>query len=504
MLKKIVLVFAALALAKAQIPNLGWCPDQVPMAGFNLPKFLGVWYEAERYFQLTELVSRCVVSNYTKGFDGKVRVSNEVTNRLTGIKRVLEGEVKPSPTKAEEGRINVKYTTVPLTPETQYTVLETDYENYALLWNCQSIGLAHTQSAWVMTRNRNPSSATMQMAYGALDKHGLSRRFFVKTDQAECAFDLAPTPAAAAPAPVAAPIPAVAPAAAPIPAVAPAAPATPIKEETVVPEPGLEKGVLLRSSGLLQEAEPAMEMPKEEIAVESSPAAEKLAEEVQPASVEPAKEASPKPVAPETVPEVILKVAETAKPAADPQPEAAPIAEESKVHEVVVSAEPEKVKLDVVAEPQSEAVLKDAEPAETVKPEEPVALEEPKEKPAAMIPVLNLAEPVPEATAIKQEKIETPVAAVPLQEAAALPPKSALPEPAKKEKLAEVPMAAPEAAEKPAPLEEAVKPELPAAESAVPETPLAPQIQVKNPEVAVEEPKPKVVAEPAKIVEPKP
>ncbi|XP_046423466.1 calphotin-like [Neodiprion fabricii] len=508
MLKKIVLVFAALALAKAQIPNVGWCPDYLPMAGFDLSKFLGVWYEAERYFQLSELVSRCVVSNYTRGFDGKVRVSNEVINRLTGIKRVVEGELKPSPTKAEEGRLQVKYPTIPLAPEMQYSILDTDYRNYAVLWSCSSLGLAHTQSAWLMTRQRIPTTEVLQMAYGALDKNGISKRFFVKTDQAQCAYDPAPTPAAETPAPAAAAVPVAAPDAAPIPVVAPAP--APIKEETVVPEAGLEKAVHLRSSGILQEAEPAKEIPKEEIAVESSPAAEKPAEEVRVAGVEPAKEASAKPIAPETVPEVILKVAENAKPAAEPQPEAAPIAEESKVHEVVVSAEPEKKKLDVAAEPQTEPVLKAAEPvvaqpAKTaVKPEEPAAFEEPKEKAAVTVPVLKSAEPVPEVASVTQEKIETPAAAVPLPEAAALPAKSALSEPAKEEKLAEVPVAAPEAIEKSVPLREAVKTELPAAEPAVPETPIAVPIPVKNLAVAAEEPKPQVVAEPAKIAEPKP
>lgn len=49
---------------------------------FIVSQFLGVWYEAERYFQLTEVVSRCVMANYTLAADGKFRVSNEVTNRL--------------------------------------------------------------------------------------------------------------------------------------------------------------------------------------------------------------------------------------------------------------------------------------------------------------------------------------------------------------------------------------------------------------------------------------
>ncbi|XP_012286565.1 apolipoprotein D isoform X2 [Orussus abietinus] len=162
MLTKIVLVLSALALARAQIPSLGWCPEYVPMADFDMNRFLGVWYEAERYFQLSEVVSRCVMANYTTTADGKFRVSNEVINRFTGVKRILEGEIKPSPSKAEEGNLRVKYTTIPLTPETQYSVLETDYDNYAVLWSCSGIGPVHTQNAWLMTRQRLPSGEVLQ------------------------------------------------------------------------------------------------------------------------------------------------------------------------------------------------------------------------------------------------------------------------------------------------------------------------------------------------------
>jgi apolipoprotein D and lipocalin family protein len=73
----------------------------------------------------------------------------------TGIKRVLEGEIRKAPSKAEEGKLHVKYTTVPLIPlETQYNVLETDYDNYAVLWSCSGVGPVHTQNAWIMTRQR--------------------------------------------------------------------------------------------------------------------------------------------------------------------------------------------------------------------------------------------------------------------------------------------------------------------------------------------------------------
>lgn len=80
----------------------------------------------------------------------------------TGIKRVLEGEIRPAASKAEEGKLHVKYTTVPLTPETKYSVLETDYDNYAVLWSCSGLGPVHTQNAWIMTRKRLPPGEVLQ------------------------------------------------------------------------------------------------------------------------------------------------------------------------------------------------------------------------------------------------------------------------------------------------------------------------------------------------------
>lgn len=47
--------------------------------------------------------------------------------------------------------------------------------------------MKNLENAWVMTRDRNPSVAVMQRAYGVLDKYKISRTFFLKTDQKDCA-----------------------------------------------------------------------------------------------------------------------------------------------------------------------------------------------------------------------------------------------------------------------------------------------------------------------------
>lgn len=78
----IVLTAMLVASVTAQIPNLGWCPDYLPMADFDVNSFLGKWYEQERYFTFSEVASRCVITDYAKAPSGRIYVSNEVTNRL--------------------------------------------------------------------------------------------------------------------------------------------------------------------------------------------------------------------------------------------------------------------------------------------------------------------------------------------------------------------------------------------------------------------------------------
>jgi apolipoprotein D and lipocalin family protein len=45
-------------------------------------RFLGQWHEAERYFTVTEVGSRCVTTTYEKQPDGRVWVANEIKNSL--------------------------------------------------------------------------------------------------------------------------------------------------------------------------------------------------------------------------------------------------------------------------------------------------------------------------------------------------------------------------------------------------------------------------------------
>ncbi|CAD0194610.1 unnamed protein product [Chrysodeixis includens] len=189
-----LLLLTFIATASAQIPSLGWCPDFQAMANFNMNRFLGTWYEAERYFTVTELGTRCVTTHYTATPEGRILVTNEITNSLTGFKRIMEGHLQKVGREGE-GRVMVKYSSAPLPYDFEYSILDTDYDTYAVMWSCSGIGPVHTQNTWLLSRDRLPSLAVMQNAYAVLDRYKISRTFFLKTNQADCT--VLPEPAAA-------------------------------------------------------------------------------------------------------------------------------------------------------------------------------------------------------------------------------------------------------------------------------------------------------------------
>lgn len=187
-------ILGFLATASAQIPSLGWCPDFQAMANFNMNRFLGTWYEAERYFTVSELGTRCVTTHYTATPEGRILITNEITNSITGFKRIMEGHLQMVGREGE-GRVMVKYSSAPLPYDFEYSILDTDYDTYAVMWACSGIGPVHTQNTWLLTRDRLPSLAIMQNAYAVLDRYKISRTFFQKTNQADCT--VLPAPAAA-------------------------------------------------------------------------------------------------------------------------------------------------------------------------------------------------------------------------------------------------------------------------------------------------------------------
>ncbi|XP_058056691.1 lopap-like [Anopheles bellator] len=190
-----LLALAGLGLVGAQIPGFGTCPDYSPIVRFNRTRFLGTWYEIERYFTVTEVATKCVSVTYEQRADGKIYVRNAYTNRFNGVERIISG-VMDKGSKVKDGRYQIEYSSFPYNYNASVMVLDTDYDSFAVLYSCSSFGpVGHAVSAWLMGRERLPAGPVLQRAYGVLDKYKISRTFFMRTNQEDCVTRPPPEPA---------------------------------------------------------------------------------------------------------------------------------------------------------------------------------------------------------------------------------------------------------------------------------------------------------------------
>lgn len=81
------------------------------------------------------------------------------------MKRVIDGSLELAG-KAGEGKLNVKYTTTPLASDTALTVLDTDYDSYAVIWSCNGFGPLHARNSCIFLRKRDLNYNVFQRVLG--------------------------------------------------------------------------------------------------------------------------------------------------------------------------------------------------------------------------------------------------------------------------------------------------------------------------------------------------
>ncbi|XP_014241453.1 apolipoprotein D-like isoform X2 [Cimex lectularius] len=183
----LIILSSILVLTHAQVPFLGPCPEMKTMENFDVSQYMGKWYEAERYFDISEFGGRCVNSNYTDGANVSIKLIHQQTSSLTGTVSKVQGEVIKAEKTYFPAKMVIKFPYLP--GDAPYWVLDTDYVNYSVVWSCSDFGILSTRNAWILTRERNPSIETMENAYRTIDKNFISRAFFIRTDQTNCQED---------------------------------------------------------------------------------------------------------------------------------------------------------------------------------------------------------------------------------------------------------------------------------------------------------------------------
>ena len=73
----VLIVFASiLHFSQSQVPGFGRCPRVSIVQNFDVPRYMGLWYEVRKYPFIFQLGGRCTTAEYTLLADSTVKVVN--------------------------------------------------------------------------------------------------------------------------------------------------------------------------------------------------------------------------------------------------------------------------------------------------------------------------------------------------------------------------------------------------------------------------------------------
>lgn len=187
----VTLILACCKDISGQSLGFGKCPSYPAMKKLDLRKFEGKWYEVERSFYMMEMFASCTSLNFTATPSGTLKVIVKHINRLSGNPSVSLGTALPVTSGGAElnyrGDTRLPSAVARMMPGSGvYRVLDTDYDNYAILWSCSNLGIMHADLIWVLGRDRELPVQARASVYNRLSELKLDSDRLVLTRQKSC------------------------------------------------------------------------------------------------------------------------------------------------------------------------------------------------------------------------------------------------------------------------------------------------------------------------------
>lgn len=128
----------------------------LPVEGqFNATAYMGTWYEIKRYENAEQPNGDCVTAHYTL-IENTMEVTVENTMKVLPNQQplVARGRAVLANATSGEAKLKVRFENTPATvPDSDYWVLGTNYQHYAIVWSCRPNGENSSESAWVLSRS---------------------------------------------------------------------------------------------------------------------------------------------------------------------------------------------------------------------------------------------------------------------------------------------------------------------------------------------------------------
>ncbi|KAF4526965.1 hypothetical protein B566_EDAN014343 [Ephemera danica] len=178
-----VSVMATFLAVKAQVDSPGQCDTitSTIATNFDFTQAHGMWYEQSTFNQIN---LKCFNHNMSTDALGQMEVFTQYVNLDDG-KLYLDDGVLVYADASGDGKFEVNYGVAGFHP---YWVLGTDYTSYAVTWGCvQKTPGQTTQESGVLTREINPSAATLAAVQAVLDANpGLNQNSYRTVTHTNC------------------------------------------------------------------------------------------------------------------------------------------------------------------------------------------------------------------------------------------------------------------------------------------------------------------------------
>ncbi|XP_064862865.1 apolipoprotein D-like [Oncorhynchus nerka] len=161
-LQVLCVVLVTSSVAHAQTVHLGRCPTPPIQQDFNVTKYLGRWYEAEKLPAVFER-GKCQQATYS--------LLHDRTHTLTSQ--------TPLP--------HLSLCVCLGLPGDPYLVLSTDYRSFSLVYSCTDFLINFSVDvAWIVSRTRSLPRDVISRLHGDLEAIGVNLRCLTVSDQTSC------------------------------------------------------------------------------------------------------------------------------------------------------------------------------------------------------------------------------------------------------------------------------------------------------------------------------
>merc|ERR1712154_5198 len=195
--KKMLLLAILFSAGSAQVLTFGGkCPAIPLISDFSVEKYLGEWYEQLRYpDQFQNAADKCVKATYGPRDETSVTVNNtgiEPDGDLWYLSWIL-GQAEQTEPETHPNKLYVSFNFNPARAarRSNYNVMETDYENYSIVWSCRDNGSFTTEYVWILSRDQQFRETEMfqKVLQIAVEKYGLQTEKVIMPIHDDCTYD---------------------------------------------------------------------------------------------------------------------------------------------------------------------------------------------------------------------------------------------------------------------------------------------------------------------------